>query len=139
MVDRYLSRAWPPRTVRGSRRPGWLRLRTVVSLCPRSRQYDPVLTLPASLRDSVLAVPYIKEILTNHLRFSTLHPQAPMLDVDTVWIRSRNSRSQRQFFWGIPAIGLTSAWGKAQCPCSNPPKTDARPLAIRPLRPGVGR
>jgi len=47
MVDRYLSRALAPG--------------------PRSRQYDPVLTLPASVRDSVLAVQDIAEISIIHL------------------------------------------------------------------------
>src|SRR6187200_1780721 len=67
MVDRYLPRAWPPKHCMSPARARWLRLRTVAPLCPRSRQYDLVLTLPASLRDSVLAVQDITEIPIDHL------------------------------------------------------------------------
>jgi hypothetical protein len=41
--------------VAGSRAVAGLRLRTVASRRPRSGQYHPIWTLPASLRDSVLA------------------------------------------------------------------------------------
>src|SRR5262249_11204699 len=67
MIDRYLSRAWPLRRVGAWTRPGWLRLRTVVSRRPGSRQYDPILALPASLRDSVLAVQDLTAISMNPL------------------------------------------------------------------------
>src|SRR5437016_1877428 len=47
----------------------------IVSRCPRSRQDVRVLTLPASLRDSVLAAQDIRGISINHLglRCSQLH------------------------------------------------------------------
>ncbi len=75
MIDRYLSRAWPLRfglrLVAARVATAANRRLAVSSVAP----IRPVLTLPRSLRDSVLAVQDITEISINHLR--RVSPRAP--------------------------------------------------------------
>jgi hypothetical protein len=65
MIDRQFPGAWTS-TCSGCASVVGLRLRTFASLCPRSGQYDLILTLPASLRYSILAAQDVTGVL-DHL------------------------------------------------------------------------